>query len=161
MNIYEISQELNEFLTNLPESGELSDEDLALYAELQEAKEGKIKNTALAYFNLQSELDGIQAQIDRPNTLKKSKQGQQDRIKKLIDYGMSLEHTEKLDFGDVRVYYTKSTGTVVVDDSIVPDEFKREKLTVSVDLAKAKEALKAGEEVPGIVLEERKNLQIK
>lgn len=161
MNIYELSKELEQFLANLPESGELSDEDLAIYSELAEMKDGKIKSTAYAYLNLQAELDGIQAQIDRLNNLKKSKQSQQDRVKKLIDFGMSLENSEKLDFGDLKVYYTKSTGTVVDDESLVPEEFKKEKIVVSVDLVKAKEALKSGQEVAGIHLEDRRNLQVK
>jgi len=161
MNIYEISQELQYFLSSLPDTGELSDEDLALYSELTEAKDNKIKSTAYAYHNLQAELDGITAQIKRLTDLKKSKEVNQNRIKRLIDFGMSLEKTEKLDLGDVKIFYTKSTGTVVSDESLVPDEYKKEKTVISIDLVEAKKAINAGIEVAGIHLEERKNLQIK
>jgi len=159
MNIYQISQELENFLNNLPDTGELSEDDLALYAELTEIKENKIKSTAYAYHNLQAELDGITAQIKRLTELKKSKENQQARIKKLIEFGMNLENTEKLDFGDVTLRFSKSVGTVVDDESLVPDEFKKVKYTV--DLTKAKEAIKNGVEVAGVRLEERKNLLIK
>lgn len=160
-NIYALSEELQKFFANLPDTGELTDEDLATYSELQENIDEKIKWTAYAYLNLQGDLDAITAQIDRLTKLKKSKELHMERIKKLINFGMELEHSNAKDFGDVRIGYTKSTGTVVDDESLVPEEYKKIETKVKVDVALAKKALQAGTKIAGIRLEERKNLNIK
>jgi alpha-N-acetylglucosamine transferase len=160
-NIYELSKELEDFLLSLPETGELDDEALARYSEINGEIEDKIKSTTYAYFNLTSEIEAIMTQIERIKKLKESKDRQAERVKKLIDFGMRLNKLDKLDFGDAKISYTKSTGTVIDDESLVPEEYKKTKTVVSVDIAKAKEALKNGVAVEGIHLEERSNLQIK
>jgi hypothetical protein len=159
MNIYEISQELESFLNSLPDTGELDEEALARYAELHDMTEDKLKSTAYAYLNLKAKSDGIASEIKRLQDLKKSNDTQMARVEKLLDFGMGLIKSEKQDFGSVQVGYRKSTGTIVTDEDLVPDEFKKIKYTV--DLARAKEVLKAGGEVAGVQLEERKNLFIK
>lgn len=159
MNIYEISQELESFLNSLPDTGELDEEALARYAELHDMTEDKLKSTAYAYLNLKAKSDGIANEIKRLQDLKKSNDSQMTRVEKLLDFGMGLLKSDKQDFGSVQVGYRKSTGTIVTDEDLVPDEFKKIKYTV--DLAKAKEVLKAGGEVAGVRLEERKNLFIK
>ena len=57
--------------------------------------------------------------------------------------------------------YRKSEAVVLTDEAVIPDEYKKEKLTVSIDKTEIKKALKAGTEVPGAVIEVRQNLQIK
>jgi hypothetical protein len=158
-NIYEISKELENFLATLPETGELSDEDLAIYAELHQIADEKIKSTAYAFLNLKSKLETIKSELDRIAKLKKSVESQMNRIERLVEFGMELDKTESKDFGSLRVYFTKSIGTVVDDESLVPMEFCKVKYTV--DLTKAKEVLKKGGIVEGVRLEARKNLQIK
>jgi len=161
MNIYAISKELQDFLSLLPESGELSDEDMALYAELVDMKDDKIKSTAHAYLNLKAKAEGIKTEIDRINKLKKSVENNMQRIMKLVAFGMGLENTDSKDFGDLKVYFTKSIGTIIDDELLVPEDYKQTKTVVSVDLMAIKEAIKNGETVEGAHLEERKNLQIK
>ena len=158
-SIYEISKELEDFLNSLPDSGELDDEALALYAELTESKDDKIKSTAYAYLNLKSKLEAIKSELDRIGKLKKSVESQMDRIEKLINFGMSLDKAESKDFGSLRVYYTKSTKTVVENEDLLPLEFK--KVKYSPDLVKIKESLKAGWTMDGVYLEEQSNLQVK
>lgn len=158
-NIYQLSQELQDFFDSLPDTGELDDEALARYAELNDMTQDKLKSTAYAYLNLKSKSEAIASEIKRLTELKKSNDVQMARVEKLIDFGMDLLKSEKQDFGSVVVGYRKSTGTVITDESLVPDEFK--KIKYSVDLAKAKEVLKAGGEVEGIKLENRSNLYIK
>lgn len=59
----------------------------------------------------------------------------------------------------VRLVYSRSVAAKVVDAEKVP--FDLCKTTVSPDIAKCKELLLEGKEVPGMELEERWNLQIK
>jgi hypothetical protein len=159
MNIYEISQELEQFLNSLPESGELDDEALARYAELTEIKDNKIKSTLYAYLNVKAKLEGITSEYRRLSELKKSTEKQLTNIEKLIKFGLELENAEFKDFGNVGVSFRSSTRAVIVDESVVAEEFKKIKYTI--DLLKAKDVLKAGGKIDGIELHKFKNLTIK
>jgi hypothetical protein len=161
MNIYQISQDLQAFFDSLPDTGELDEEALARYAELNDMTEDKLKSTCYAYLNLKSKSEAIASEIKRLTDLKKSNDSQMSRVEKLIDFGMGLLKLDKQDFGNVVIGYRKSVGTIVTDEDLVPDEYKKEKTVISVDLVKAKEVLKNGGEVAGVQLEERKNLFIK
>ena len=57
--------------------------------------------------------------------------------------------------------YIKSEAVVFTDEAKIPAEFKKEKLTISVDKTEIKKALKSGTEVPGAMIEVRQNLQIR
>lgn len=57
--------------------------------------------------------------------------------------------------------YRKSEAVILTDEEAIPAEFKKEKITVSVDKTEIKKALKAWLEVAGASLETRQNLQIK
>lgn len=159
MNIYNISQELQLFLNSLPDTGELDEEALARYAELNDMTQDKLKSTAYAYLNLKAKSEGIASEIKRLTELKKSNDSQMARVEKLIDFGMGLIKSDKQDFGSVQVGYRKSTGTIITDETLIPDEFK--KVEYKIDLAKAKEVLKNGGKVAGIKLENRSNLYIR
>lgn len=159
MNIYNISKELQAFFDSLPDTGELDEEALARYSELHDMADDKLKMTAYVYLNLKCKQEAITAEIKRLQDLKKSNDSQMARVEKLIDFGMGLLKADKKDFGNLVVGYRKSTGTVITNEDLVPDDFKKIKYTV--DLAKAKEVLKNGGEVAGVQLEERKNLFIK
>ena len=50
---------------------------------------------------------------------------------------------------------------VLVDETLIPTEFKKEKVSVSIDKTEIKKALKEGKEIPWAVIETRQNLQIK
>jgi hypothetical protein len=160
-NIYELSKDLQAFFDSLPDTGELDEEALARYAELNDMAQDKLKSTAYAYLNLKSKGEAIASEIKRLQDLKKSNDSQMARVEKLLDFGMGLTQSDKQDFGNVIIGYRKSVGTIITDEDLVPDEFKKEKVTISIDLVKAKEVLKNGGEVAGVQLEERKNLYIK
>ena len=57
--------------------------------------------------------------------------------------------------------YRKSEAVVLVDETLIPTEFKKEKVSVSIDKTEIKKALKEGKEIPWAVIETRQNLQIK
>lgn len=158
-NIYQLSQELQDFFDSLPDTGELDDEALARYAELNDMTQDKLKSTAYAYLNLKSKLEGVLSEYKRLEKLKKSLESQMNRVKSLLVFGMELVKADNKDFGDIRIGFTPSVGTIITDESLVPDEFK--KVEYKIDLAKAKEVLKNGGKVAGIQLEERKNLFIR
>lgn len=159
MNIYELSKELQDFFDSLPDTGELDEEALARYAELNDMTQDKLKSTAYAYLNLKAQLEGVTSEYKRIEKLKKSLESQAERVKKLIVFGMELIKSDKQDFGNVKLSFTPSVVATIVDESLVPKEFI--KTEYKVDLAGAKEVLKNGGKVAGIRLDKKSNLQIK
>lgn len=67
----------------------------------------------------------------------------------------------KFETPKVKLTTRKSTRTVIVDESSVPDDFKTEVVTTKFDKTKISKAIKAGQQVPGAMLVESENLQVK
>lgn len=80
---------------------------------------------------------------------------------KQIDYLLKLFKIEKMQTEINELSYRKSEAVVFTDEALIPAEYKKEKLTISVDKTEIKKAIKAGAEVPGAEIEVRQNLQIK
>ena len=82
-------------------------------------------------------------------------------VDKQIDYILKLFKIEKMQTEINELSYRKSEAVVFTDEEAIPAEYKKEKVTVSVDKTEIKKALKAWTEVPGAMIETRQNLQIK
>lgn len=104
---------------------------------------------------------GLDAEIKRLMDLKSSHDRKVASVDKQIDYLLKLFKIEKMQTEINELSYRKSEAVVLTDEAVIPAEFKKEKLTISVDKTEIKKALKAGTEVPGAVIEVRQNLQIK
>ena len=104
---------------------------------------------------------GLDAEIKRLMELKSSHDKKIASADKQIDYLLKLFKIEKMQTEINELSYRKSEAVVLTDEAVIPAEYKKEKLTVSVDKTEIKKALKAGTEVPGAVIEVRQNLQIK
>ena len=97
---------------------------------------------------------GLDAEIKRVMELKQA----HDRK---IDYLLKLFKIEKMQTEINELSYRKSEAVILTDEEAIPSEYKKEKLTISVDKTEIKKAIKAGTEVPGAIIETRQNLQIK
>ena len=104
---------------------------------------------------------GLDAEIKRLMELKSSHDKKIASADKQIDYLLKLFKIEKMQTEINELSYRKSEAVVFTDEAVIPAEYKKEKLTVSIDKTEIKKALKAGTEVPGAVIEVRQNLQIK
>ena len=104
---------------------------------------------------------GLDAEIKRLMELKSSHDKKIASADKQIDYLLKLFKIEKMQTEINELSYRKSEAVVLTDEAVIPAEYKKEKLTISIDKTEIKKALKAGTEVPGAVIEVRQNLQIK
>lgn len=104
---------------------------------------------------------GLDAEIKRLMDLKSSHDRKVASVDKQIDYLLKLFKIEKMQTEINELSYRKSEAVVLTDEAVIPAEYKKEKLTISVDKTEIKKALKAGTEVPGVMIEVRQNLQIK
>lgn len=85
-------------------------------------------------------------------------------VERMSDYTLShLLRLERpvIETPEVRMSTRKSTRTVIDCEADVPDEFKTEKVTVSVSKTAIAKAFKSGAEVPGAHIEVSQTLQLK
>ena len=104
---------------------------------------------------------GLDAEIKRLMELKSSHDKKIASADKQIDYLLKLFKIEKMKTEINELSYRKSEAVVLVDETLIPTEFKKEKVSVSIDKTEIKKALKEGKEIPWAVIETRQNLQIK
>ena len=104
---------------------------------------------------------GLDAEIRRLMDLKQAHDRKIASVDKQIDYLLKLFKIEKMQTGINELSYRKSEAVVFTDEEMIPAEYKKEKLTISVDKTEIKKAIKAWTEVPGAEIEVRQNLQIK
>lgn len=105
--------------------------------------------------------DGLDMEIRRLMELKQTHDKKVASVDKQIDYLLKLFKIEKMQTEINELSYRKSEAVVFTDEEAIPAEYKKEKITVSVDKTEIKKALKAWTEVPGAMIETRQNLQIK
>ena len=100
-------------------------------------------------------------EIKRLTEMEKHWDAQIEKIDKRIDYLLKLFHIDKMktQFNDLS--YRKSEAVVIDNEEIIPAEFKKEKITVSIDKTELKKYLKEWNIVEWARIEERQNLQIK
>lgn len=104
---------------------------------------------------------GLDAEIKRLLELKQVHEKKISSADKQIDYLLKLFKIDKLKTEINELSYRKSEAVVLVDETLIPTEFKKEKVSVSIDKTEIKKALKEGKEIPWAVIETRQNLQIK
>ena len=104
---------------------------------------------------------GLDAEIKRLMELKQAHDRKVASVDKQIDYLLKLFKIEKMQTEINELSYRKSEAVVFTDEEAIPAEYKKEKVTVSVDKTEIKKALKAWTEVPWATIETRQNLQIK
>lgn len=106
-------------------------------------------------------IPGIKAEIERLKTLEENYQKKSDAIEKWVDYLMQGFGLTELQTELNKLSYRKSEAVILTDEASIPEEYKNKKITISVDKAELKKALKSGIKISGAVIETRQNLQIK
>jgi hypothetical protein len=157
MKLHEISQGLNK-LKALCENDESVTEYLdSVEMQLQE----KAKNIFFYMQQFDSNMDTIDKEIKRLTELKKFHSSQYTKLKDYVSYAMTSANIEKIETALVKFSFRKSSSLEITDETKIPAEFKKEKITISIDKNAIKNIIKEGKEVPGAVIKENKNLQIK
>ena len=67
---------------------------------------------------------------------------------------------ERIDTDRCRVTWRRSISVEIQDESRIPDAYKKEKVSTSIDKIAIKKALTGGEEIAGATLLEKQNIQI-
>ena len=122
--------------------------------------EEKIENTAKYMVNVEGDIQGIKAEIDRLNKIKKSKESTIETLKNNIEYSMKQKGIEKLEVGTFKAGYRKSESVEITNLDVIPADFIT-KVEIKADKTAIKKALKAGETVDGAEIKVNQNFYIK
>ncbi len=156
--------EINQTLLNLQETEDgiictLTGE-LLTTADLEKLaveKDKVIENLACWYKELETDADGIDAEIKRLQERKKAKKNKAEQLKKVLADELN---GKKFETAKCAMSFRKSSSVVVDNEDSIPGGYLVEQKP-KVDKTAIKKALNAGVEVAGCHLETKNNLQIK
>jgi len=147
----------------------VTDEEIPLIKEELTKEIEKYKSEAKSYveYKLKERQDyvmqipWIEFEIKRLQELASWYQKKADRVEKWIDYIMQTFQIEKLETMLHKLSYRTSESVSILDEALIPDEFKTAVETIKISKSDIKSRIKAGVEVPGASIQISKNLQIK
>lgn len=160
-SIYTLNKDYAE-LSAMLEAAETEEEIQAIQDTLEMINvsiEEKLENTAKYMVNVEADIQGIKAEIDRLNKVKKSKESTIETLKNNIEYSMKQKGIEKLEVGTFKAGYRKSESVEITNLDIIPADFT--KVEIKADKTAIKKAIKAGEVVEGAEVRTNMNFYIK
>lgn len=162
MNLYEINESITALID--PETGEIADIDA--FEQLAMERETKLENMALWIKNLESDAAAIKAEEKALAERRKAAESKAESLKGYL--ASMLGEGQKLETPRVKLSWRKSSAVQFVlpeADFIRYNQGKRDELLSysepTVNRKAIADAIKAGEEILGVQLVERENLQIK
>lgn len=160
MQLYKIDSGLLQVLEAAdPETGELSVEVLDA---LTIARAEKQKNVVLFAKSLDQGLNAISAEIKRLQDMKASVAKRSEWLKNYLKTSMEAMGETELSFGVHTAKIANNPPSVqVVDEPLLPSEFKKEIIETKIDKVAIKQAIKGGVVVPGATLAYSTRLDIK
>jgi len=147
-------------LLNRLDNCEIGEEtDIGLHLnDVVDALEDKLERCAWIYRNLCQEEAAYRSEAARLEAKASQKGRQADLLKNYIGYCLQGKSVKTKTFS---LHFRKSESVEVLDAAIVPEQYQRTKTIVEPDKTLIKADLRAGATIPGCVLIEKLNLQIK
>ena len=157
MTLYEIDKALMDFEFEVDEeTGEiLNASDLD---ELQMARQDKIENIGLYIKNLEAEKEAVKHEKDNFADREKRLGKKIESLKGYLGYALQ---GQKFSTPKVAVSFRKSESVLVKDEYLVPDKYCEFTMVRKPNKTNLKKALKDGEEIMGVELVEKQNINIK
>jgi len=161
-SIFNIGNELQTIINEIIESGgEVNEEtENALII-----KEGELQNKSNSYGylikSMEYDVNTIDSEINRLEGLKRVRNNTIKRLKTVLSDSMQQFEVEELKTPTLKINFRKSQTVEILDEDLIPKEFKTVKVTTSISKAEIKKAIKNGELVVGADLINHKKIQIK
>lgn len=165
-NIYQLTREYNDLyelaLANADEeTGEL-DERITSALDIKGAElETKGISVACVVKRLNATADEIDSEIERLTKMKKAIQSTTERLKDGLKAAWLSAGIVKTESVKATISFRKSEQVAIDNEADLPEEYKREIVTIKPDKTAIKAAIKEGKEIPGAHIEECINIQIK
>ena len=152
-NLYEINRAILECVDL--ETGEIVDDRIG---ELFMEREQKLENIALWIKNLQADAAAFKAEKE---AFDKRQKAAEKKIVSLQKYLTDNLRGESFSTAKCAISFRKSEQVEVFDESIIPEQYLTQKVTLAPDKNAIKALLKEGKVVGGCRLVEKLNPQIK
>ena len=158
MKLYEINNEITRILDSIDdETGEITDSQFEQLSTLSIQREDKIENTALYIKTLKAEAEMIATERKR---LQDKEQAANNRVKSLSNYLEAMLNGEKYKSPLNTIYYGTSSAVRVIDERQIPREYIIEQ-EPRIDRRGIQQAIKNGEQIAGVELEEKKYMVVR
>lgn len=157
-SIYEIADKYR-FIQKMIEEGTPPE----VFAEALQAIDGevseKLESYAMVLKNVDSDINGVDAEIKRLQERKQSMENNVARMKENMTMLLQTVEGNRLKTDKFTFSFRKSTSVKIEDETLIPPQFiKTETKIIKTDLSKA---LKNGEEIAGAKLLENQLLSIR
>lgn len=153
-NLYEIDQAIMDCIDY--ETGEILDAE-RLDA-LQMERNSKIEGVACWIKNLTADALAYKAEKEAFAEREKKAMKKAEELKEWLSMALG---GQKFSTWRCAVSFRKSEAVEIEDETLLPPELKTEKITYTPNKTAIKEAIKAGQDIPGAQLVERMNPTIK
>ena len=165
-SLYELTQEGKALYDALiasadDETGEVDLSLVTALAEHQDAWEEKAVAVAYACRSLDDYSARVGREIERLTAMKKRVERERDRVKSGLAAACEALGVEKVKGVYATISFRGSEETVIDNEAELPEEFVTAKTTYSANKAAIKAAIKAGRDVPGAHIEQKRNIQIR
>lgn len=165
VSLFDIEQQYLQLAEQLMESGgEATPEMEQALAMNKEELQNKAVNYAMVCKQLEGECKIGAEAIETLKGKIKAREKAIERLKINLAAAMKLYEIPKIETPLMKIYLQKSETCEIDDLAAIPKKFITVKIVDPVsspDKKAIKEAIKAGEEVPGAYIQEHQNLQIK
>ena len=149
--LFKITEQARELSQALIE-GELTPEMVSALIINQNELQEKSINYVYAIRSIEYELEAIDSEIKRLQSLKTSRTNAIERMKSAVLDAMDIYGIDKIETPTMKLSVRLNPPSVeLVNEYQIPDIFKKEKVTVSIDKTAIKEAIESGLEVQGAV----------
>ena len=111
--------------------------------------------------NEESDIEALKAEIKRLQDLKKSKENRIENLKKYTKECLEDANIKKVSTSLGNMTVRKNPPVVVLDESLIPNEYKKEVVEIKFDKKAILADLKEGVVVEGAVLKNSTSLMIK
>jgi hypothetical protein len=161
MSLFAIMEEHVQLMSQIMEAeGEVTPEMEEALQLNGEQMQRKAMSVGYAVKTCEYSIEVLDKEIDRLQALKKRAAMAKEFFKQRLSEAMQLYGIERLEGGNIKLSFRKSTSVDVYEKLAIPEQYLEWK-EPEVNKKRIAEALKAGDEVPGARLLTKQNLQIK
>lgn len=125
------------------------------------AFEEKAESVACYIKNLDAFVTSMKAEESNMAERRKAAERKIDNMKKYLSSCLDTAGRDKMETAKVRLSFRKSVQVDIQDTAAIPSEYTTQTVTTKADKTAIKKAIQGGADVPGAVLIENRNIQIK
>lgn len=165
MNIYQLSEQ---YLSLVSMADQLDEETFRDTLEaIEEALEDKLQNMVYVMRLIESDIELVKAEEQRLAASRKTMENKIQSLKNMMIDAVKVvdSETNKVQFKGnpliKSVYIQKTKSVDIYDEELIPEDYKNEKVVVSVDKKKLLAELKKEEFIPGAAVKETEGIRIR